>query len=181
MFQKPGQEGASAPPSPTRQPAEPPAASATTMPATAVAAPPARISGEAASVIGPALAIRGGSEGRGTIHLQGRAWGDVKVENLMVGEAAALEGSVIAAIVEVRGRVTGSIDALNVRLLPSAQVDGDITYETLHIEPGASFEGRCIKTKPVAAAASPVTAQASARSVEPPSAKVEADDKKGAA
>jgi cytoskeletal protein CcmA (bactofilin family) len=120
---------------------------------------PARPAGSsAASVIAPDLLIKGGIEGRGEIQLQGKAWGDVKVERLMVGEAATLEGSVEAVVVEVRGRVTGSISARQVKLHPSAKVEGDITYEQLSIDNGAFFEGRCIKSKgdaPGAAAAAP--------------------------
>jgi cytoskeletal protein CcmA (bactofilin family) len=106
-----------------------------------------------ASVLGSDLVIKGGIEGRGEIQLQGRAWGDVKVERLVVGDAAELEGSVDAVVVEVRGRVAGSITARQVRLLPSARVEGDITYEQLAIELGAQFEGRCIRNKTAAAAA----------------------------
>ena len=106
-----------------------------------------------ASVLGSDLVIKGGIEGRGEIQLQGRAWGDVKVERLVVGDAAELEGSVDAVVVEVRGRVAGSITARQVRLLPSARVEGDITYEQLAIELGAQFEGRCIRSKAKAAAA----------------------------
>jgi cytoskeletal protein CcmA (bactofilin family) len=111
-------------------------------------AAPARPAGAAAaSVIAPDLLIKGGIEGRGEIQLQGKAWGDVKVERLMVGEAATLEGSVEAIVVEVRGRVTGSISARQVKLHPSAKVEGDITYEQLSIDNGAFFEGRCIRSK----------------------------------
>src|SRR3712207_4901858 len=100
-----------------------------------------------ASVLGSDLVIKGGIEGRGEIQLQGRAWGDVKVERLIVGDAAELEGSVDAVMVEVRGRVAGSITARQVRLLPTAKGEGDITYEQLAIELGAQFEGRCSRSK----------------------------------
>jgi len=124
-------------------------------PAAPVQPPPAafggperrRVDQPAASVIASDLLIKGGIEGRGEIQLQGKAWGDVKVERLMVGESAMLEGSVEAVVVEVRGKVTGSITARQVRLLSSARVEGDITYEQLSIENGAHFEGRCIKSK----------------------------------
>lgn len=108
-------------------------------------APPAASGGGGSSVLGPDLNIRGGIEGRGEIQLQGRAWGDVKVERLIVAEPAELEGSVAANVVEVRGRVKGAIEAHSVRLLASARVEGDITYETLEIEAGAQFEGRCVR------------------------------------
>lgn len=126
----------------------------------------ARPAAAAASIIAPDLLIKGGIEGRGEIQLQGKAWGDVKVERLMVGEQATLEGSVEAVMVEVRGRVTGSISAREVKLLPSAKVEGDITYEQLSIDNGADFEGRCIRSKqatgdgPLAALPAPAPADA---------------------
>jgi cytoskeletal protein CcmA (bactofilin family) len=121
-----------------------------------------RVEQAAASVIASDLLIKGGIEGRGEIQLQGKAWGDVKVERLMVGESAMLEGSVEAVVVEVRGKVTGSISARQVRLLASARVEGDITYEQLSIDNGAHFEGRCIKSTtksegPLPLPASPAT------------------------
>ena len=182
MFTKPGQDPQPAPPTGGRPPepqasapapASPPPASSYA-PAASTASSANRMAGRGDtpnSVLGPDLAIRGGIEGRGDIHLQGRAWGDVKVEGLLVGEAAELEGSVIANVVEVRGRVTGSITANSVRLLPSARVDGDITYEVLQIEAGATFEGRCIKAKTKAAPrAEASSAPAGAKSPEPTAA-----------
>ena len=139
-------------PMPAPAPAPAPGPSMTSTPVSGgtafSATAPARPAGSsAASVIAPDLLIKGGIEGRGEIQLQGKAWGDVKVERLMVGEAATLEGSVEAVVVEVRGRVTGSISARQVKLHPSAKVEGDITYEQLSIDNGAFFEGRCIKSK----------------------------------
>ena len=150
MFNKPSRDGGSPAPqshNPAPQPAAytPPPANPAPAP-TAARKPPER----AASVLGADLVIKGGIEGRGEIQLQGRAWGDVKVERLVVGEAAELEGAVEAASVEVRGRVMGSISARQVRLMPSARVEGDITYEQLSIEMGAQFEGKCIRNKSTA-------------------------------
>ncbi|MDP8917220.1 MAG: polymer-forming cytoskeletal protein [Pseudomonadota bacterium] len=143
MFKQPARD---VPPQPRPEPAPEPAA-APLAPTAPFAGPERRrIEQPAASVIASDLLIKGGIEGRGEIQLQGKAWGDVKVERLMVGEAAMLEGSVDAVVVEVRGKVTGSITARQVRLLASAKVEGDITYEQLSIDNGAHFEGRCIKS-----------------------------------
>ena len=148
MFNKASKDTAASPPRPP-EPAPQPAF--TPPPANQTRKAPER----AASVLGADLVIKGGIEGRGEIQLQGRAWGDVKVERLVVGEAAELEGAVEAASVEVRGRVNGAITARQVRLMPTARVEGDITYELLHIEQGAQFEGKCIRNKSTAAAVTP--------------------------
>ena len=107
-----------------------------------------------ASVFGSDLVIRGNIEGAGEIQLYGRTFGDVKVERLLVGESAELEGAIDAVVVEVLGRVTGPITARQVVLMPSARVDGDITYDVLQIHAGALVEGQCTRMK--ARPASPV-------------------------
>lgn len=137
MFSKPSKEPAFAPLAPVSDPTPP-------VPAPQ---PQARRVERTASVIGSDLLIKGGIEGRGEIQLQGRAWGDVKVERLIVGDTAHLEGSIDAAYVEIRGHVVGAITARQVRLFPSAKVEGDITYEQLAIEMGAQFEGRCVQNR----------------------------------
>lgn len=138
MFSKPSKETQFAPLGPMSEPQPAP------QPAPQ---PPRRAPERAASVIGSDLLIKGGIEGRGEIQLQGRAWGDVKVERLIVGDTAHLEGSIDAAYVEVRGHVVGAITARQVRLFPTARVEGDITYEQLAIEMGAQFEGRCVQNR----------------------------------
>ena len=99
------------------------------------------------SVLGSDLLIKGGIEGRGSVQLHGRAWGDVKVERLLVTETAELEGSIEAVVVEVRGRVLGPISARYVKLARGCTVQGDVTYESLAIEEGASIEGSCKLSK----------------------------------
>jgi cytoskeletal protein CcmA (bactofilin family) len=55
--------------------------------------------------------------------------------------------------VEVRGRVSGSITAKQVRLYGGAHVEGDITHEQLSIENGAFFQGRSLRLQRPAAPA----------------------------
>lgn len=98
---------------------------------------------DAGSVISGDIAVRGGLEARGRLSLSGEVFGDVKVERLTLAETASLEGSVEAVLVEVRGRVVGTIKAKDVRLYASARVEADITYETLVVEAGARLDGRC--------------------------------------
>jgi cytoskeletal protein CcmA (bactofilin family) len=97
------------------------------------------------SVVEAGLLVRGGLETRGRLHIHGEVSGEVRVERLVVSEAGSLEGAVEAVVIEVHGRVTGSLKGKDVRLHAGARVEADITYETLTIEPGARFEGRCVQ------------------------------------
>ena len=154
LFNKPRDAGATPPGRPLEEPrASLPETVPTTPSSQGGEPPPAKRPQSAASVLGADLLIKGGIEGRGDIQLHGRAWGDVKVERLLVTETAELEGSVEAVVVEVRGRVLGPITARYVKLSRGCQVQGDITYESLAIEEGATFEGACRMSKAARAAA----------------------------
>ena len=71
-----------------------------------------------------------------------------------IGETGAIEGSVNADYVEVRGRIVGAVSGKQVKLISTAYVDGDITAEQLSIDIGAYFQGRCIQGSRNAAPAS---------------------------
>jgi cytoskeletal protein CcmA (bactofilin family) len=98
-----------------------------------------------ASVIGNSLTLEGGVTGEGELQVDGVVRGDVRVGKVSVGENGHIEGSVIAEVVECRGRIIGSITAKQIRLFGTAHVDGDITHEQLAMETGAFFQGRSMK------------------------------------
>ncbi|WP_309092584.1 polymer-forming cytoskeletal protein [Phenylobacterium sp.] len=98
----------------------------------------------AASLVAEGVTIRGDVTTEGDLHLDGGVEGDVAVGRLTLGESGWVVGVVTAESVEVRGRVTGTISARQVRLCATARVDGDIRHTELAIEAGAHFEGRSL-------------------------------------
>lgn len=137
-------------------PASPPSPVATTPVATsAPAVTPVR---STPSILGPQISINGNVTGAGHLQIDGNVHGDVKVGHLIVGEAGNIEGAVEAETIEIRGRVLGAISGKQVRLMASSYVEGDITHESLSIDIGAYFQGRCLQTRPALApvAAPPV-------------------------
>jgi cytoskeletal protein CcmA (bactofilin family) len=97
------------------------------------------------SVIGAEMTLEGDISGGGEIQIDGKVKGDVRVEHVTVGDGGTVEGGIYAEAVEVRGKVTGSITAKQVRLYGACQVDGDITHEQLAMETGAFFQGRSLR------------------------------------
>jgi cytoskeletal protein CcmA (bactofilin family) len=89
------------------------------------------------------IVITGNVRGAGIFAVEGKVIGNVEVETLIVSAGGQVEGNLKAATVEVRGNVKGNITARSIRLEPSSQVRGDLNFEQLAIEQGASFEGRC--------------------------------------
>jgi cytoskeletal protein CcmA (bactofilin family) len=115
------------------------------------------------STIGADMLFEGDISGGGEILVDGTVKGDVRVEHVTVGDSGQIEGGVYAEAVEVRGRVSGSITAKQVRLYGACHVDGDITHEQLAMETGAFFQGRSLRLqRPAAPAAKPAPAPAPA-------------------
>ena len=114
---------------------------------------PAPRSPKAPSIIGSELTIEGDVSGGGELQIDGVIKGDVRIEHVTVGDGGAVEGGIYAEAVEVRGKVSGSITAKQVRLYGACHVDGDITHEQLAMETGAFFQGRSLRLQRPAQAA----------------------------
>ena len=103
----------------------------------------------ACSLIAENVSVSGDVTSEGDIQLDGALCGDLKVGHLTIGETGQVEGAITADVVDIRGRVAGTITAKTVRLYATARVDGDITQAQLAIDAGAQFVGRSIKLVPV--------------------------------
>ncbi len=98
-----------------------------------------------ATLITNDITVEGNLTGDGELQIDCMIKGDVTVTRISIGETGRIEGAVTADVVDVRGRVTGSITAKQVRLYANAHLAGDLTYDQLTVEPGAFFEGRSMK------------------------------------
>jgi len=143
-------------PSMTERPPEPSRALDTprpaTTPVTTTASSPRSTN---LSTLSAGVRYEGNISGGGDVQVDGALKGDVRLARVLIGESGSVEGAITADMIEVRGKVNGSITAKSVRLLATARVEGDITQEQLAIEPGAWFQGRSIQAKrelPTAAA-----------------------------
>ena len=118
-----------------------------------------------ASLLSADITIEGSVTGEGELQIDGVVKGDVRVGRLIIGETGAVEGSVQADYVEIRGRIVGGVSGKQVKLVSTAYVDGDITAEQLSIDIGAYFQGRVLQgarqPAPAPVAPKPVAPQAS--------------------
>jgi cytoskeletal protein CcmA (bactofilin family) len=116
---------------------------------------PSPVSSRGLSTLSSDLQFDGNISGGGDLQIDGAIKGDVRVGRLIVGETGAVEGSVSADYVEVRGRIVGNVSGKQVKLIATAYVDGDITAEQLSIDIGAYFQGRVLQGRREAPAAAP--------------------------
>lgn len=93
------------------------------------------------SVIDMSLTIVGDLDTEGDVRLDGRVCGNVRCAQLIVGKDASITGGIVATEAIIRGRVMGTVRANTIVIQGSAQVESEITYGSLAIDDGASFEG----------------------------------------
>jgi len=93
------------------------------------------------SCIGSGMSIVGNIECSGPAQVYGRIKGELRASDLLIGDGAQVEGSVIAQDVTVCGRVKGTIRAVRVKLQNGGTVEGDIFHRSLSIDENSVFEG----------------------------------------
>src|SRR2546428_6931300 len=93
-----------------------------------------------ASSIGSGMSIVGNIECNGPAQVFGRIKGELRASDLLIGDGAQVEGSVIAKDVTVCGHVKGTIRAVRVKLQNGGAVEGDIFHKSLSIDENSQFE-----------------------------------------
>jgi len=94
-----------------------------------------------ASCIGSGMSIVGNIECNGPAQVFGRIKGELRASDLLIGDGAQIEGTVIAQNVTVCGCVKGIIRAVRVKLQNGGAVEGDIFHRSLSIDENSQFEG----------------------------------------
>jgi cytoskeletal protein CcmA (bactofilin family) len=111
----------------------------------AVEQPPARsgptTNAATRSCIGAGMSIVGNIECNGPAQVFGRVKGELRASDLLIGDGAQIEGSIVAQDVTVCGRVKGTIRAVRVKLQDGGTVEGDIFHRSLSIDENSVFEG----------------------------------------
>lgn len=97
---------------------------------------------EAVTIISEDIVINGNISAKRPICLEGTVEGDLRGDQVIVGKAGAVTGSIVANEVEVHGRVLGSIHSKSVMLYKTAHVEGDILHQGIGIEMGTHYDGR---------------------------------------
>lgn len=114
--------------------------------------------GSTFSVIGGDVTITGNLKASADLHVDGAIKGDIICASLVQGEASIIEGAIEARSARLAGKVKGTISAKELTILASATIEGDVHYDSLTVEQGASVEGRFAPSH--AASAAPALAAA---------------------
>jgi cytoskeletal protein CcmA (bactofilin family) len=93
------------------------------------------------SCIGSGMSIVGNIDCNGPAQVFGRVKGELRASDLLIGDGAQIEGSIIAQDVTVCGHVKGTIRAVRVKLQDGGAVEDDIFHRSLSIDENSLFEG----------------------------------------
>ncbi len=96
----------------------------------------------AASVIGADVTITGHVAATAELQIDGRVDGDVTCTSLGQGAESRIKGAVQAENARLAGTVEGAVTVRNLAIERTAQIIGDVAYETIAIENGAHIDGR---------------------------------------
>jgi cytoskeletal protein CcmA (bactofilin family) len=122
----------------------------------------------ACSIIDTGLTITGNLQSDRDVQVDGEINGDVHCSHLTVSKGGTITGNIVADEVVIRGRVNGTIRALQVVLQDTAHVESDIFHNSLIIEQGAVFDGQSQRQADPKAQAQDVRTSAKKRPSEEP-------------
>ncbi len=94
------------------------------------------------SVISADVVIAGNITASADLHVEGRIEGDVSCATLIQGQDSRIAGAVIAETARLGGAIEGSVAVRHLTIERSARIVGDVQYESIAIEVGASIDGR---------------------------------------
>lgn len=94
------------------------------------------------SVIGPDIVITGNVAASADLQIDGRVDGDVLCGTLVQGADSRITGALKAESARLGGSVEGSVAVRQLTIERSARITGDVDYESIAIETGASIDGR---------------------------------------
>ncbi|MBF0095426.1 MAG: polymer-forming cytoskeletal protein [Alphaproteobacteria bacterium] len=101
------------------------------------------VSAVSPSIISTDMRITGNIVTEGEVQVDGKVEGDVKCKVLVIGPPGSITGEVDAEVARVHGVMSGQLRAKSVFLANTARMIGDVTHESLAIEPGAVMDGHC--------------------------------------
>lgn len=100
------------------------------------------------SVIGADVSVAGNLTASGDLYLDGAVVGDISCATFTMGATGRVKGNVTAQRATLAGTVEGTVVATDLVVEKTAQILGDVAYESISIETGARVDGRLSQKAP---------------------------------
>ena len=108
------------------------------------------------TIIGETTKVVGDIKSNGILHVDGSIEGDISCEELVIGVKGNVVGTVKAQSMYLYGTLQGKAIADSLFIAKTAKIIGDVTHNTIAIEPGAYIDGHCIRVHVDSANVAPV-------------------------
>ena len=93
------------------------------------------------SVIARGVTLTGDIDGEGDVSIDGTFQGQIKCRRLVIGETGSFRGQAKVKTLVVQGRFRGEVEADDVHLMRTADVEGRVHHDVLEVEAGAKVQG----------------------------------------
>ena len=97
------------------------------------------------SIISQGFEFVGTITSDGVLNISGVIKGKVTAKSVLVDSTGLVEGELFSDQVMVKGKVLGDINCDELNIGPLAEVDGSVSYESVHIQRGGKIKGHFIK------------------------------------
>ena len=97
------------------------------------------------SIISEGFEFVGTITSDGVLNISGVIKGKVTAKSVLVDSTGLVEGELFSDQVVVKGKVLGDINCDELNIGPLAEVDGSVSYESVHIQRGGKIKGHFIK------------------------------------
>jgi cytoskeletal protein CcmA (bactofilin family) len=97
------------------------------------------------SIISEGFEFVGTITSDGVLNISGVIKGKVTAKSVLVDSTGLVEGELFSDQVMVKGKVLGDINCDELNIGPLAEVDGSVSYESVHIQRGGKIKGHFIK------------------------------------
>lgn len=109
--------------------------------------------GKGSSFIAHGTTCQGNLKSEQDIYVDGRLEGDAHCRSITIGKTGFVKGTIIGDTVQVSGSIEGYTVAKTLRVMATAQVNGELTvHGNLSVEDGAQVDGTIKMGKPKSAA-----------------------------
>ena len=97
------------------------------------------------TIVSAKTTVKGDISSDGILHIDGHVQGDITCSELVIGIKGSVSGCVKTQTLHLYGTLRGKALVDNMFISKSARLVGDVTHNSLAIEPGAYIDGHCIR------------------------------------
>ena len=92
------------------------------------------------SVIAKNSTINGNINSSGTIEIEGSVYGEINTKTLIIRQSGFFQGKVIAEDIYIQGKCEGNIIVKKISISQTANINGEISYQTMSVQDGACID-----------------------------------------